>query len=274
VKYYSRFTDRRNLYVITHGRQDYAHDIAAGCNIIEVNRRAPYRAMDSDRFHLVNHFCSGLNYMVDWVIYNDVDELLVLDPDMGTDLVGYLEALDTRRQVVSALGVEIIHRVDLESDYDPSRDMLAQRRFVRLNAWYCKPCVTSIPLRWGPDGHGSEHGTYTLSDDLYLFHLKWFDQKFHMDRHQDRLNMRGKNADGSNLVFGSGSWGWSKFEYQRISNDYLRFTIESKGTGFDFTEERKRLRETFVQGKTGFYSTNWFVDGDLRVLPERFVGLF
>lgn len=274
VKYYSRFTERRNLYVITHGPQDYAHEIAAGCNIVEVNRRAPYRAMDSDRFHLVNHFCSGLNYMFDWVVYNDVDELLVLDPEVGPDPVAYIDALDTRQEVVSALGVEIIHRVDLESDYDPRRAMLAQRKYMRLNAWYCKPCVTSIPLRWGPDGHGSEHGTYNLSDDLYLFHLKWFDQKFHTDRHQDRLNMRGKNADGSDLVFGAGSWSWSKFEYQRISNDYLRFSVEKKGKGFDFSQERARLKESFVEGRTGFYATDWFVDGDLRILPERFVGLF
>lgn len=274
VKYYSRFTDRRNLYVITHGPQDYAHDIAAGCNIVEVNRRAPYRAMDSDRFQLVNHFCSGLNFMFDWVVYNDVDELLVLDPEVGPDPVAHIEGLDRRLEVVSALGVEVIHRVDLESDYDPRRPILSQRKHMRINAWYCKPCITSIPLRWGPDGHGSEHGTYNLSDDLYLFHLKWFDQKFHTDRHADRLAMRGTNADGSDLVFGAGSWGWSKFEYQRISNDYLRFTIEKKGKGFDFTEERKRLKESFVQGRTGFYSTDWFVDGDLRILPERFVGLF
>lgn len=274
VKYYSRFTDRRNLYVITHGPQDYAHDIAAGCNIIEMHRRAPYRAMDSDRFQMVNHFCSGLNFMFDWVVYNDVDELLVLDPDVGPDPVAYIEALDTRQQVISGLGVEVLHRVDLESDYDPSRPILSQRKFMRINAWYCKPCLTSIPLRWGPDGHGSEHGTYRLSDDLYLFHLKWFDQKFHTDRHQDRLDMRGTNDDGSDLVFGAGSWGWSKFEYQRISNDYLRFTIEEKGKGFDFSEERRRLKESFVEGKTGFYSTDWFVGGDLRVLPERFIGLF
>lgn len=274
VRYYSRFTDRRNLYVITHGPQDYAHEIAAGCNIIEVNRRAPYRSMDQDRFQLVNHLCSGLNYMFDWVVYNDVDELLVLDPALGDDLIGYIEGIDRRTKVVSPLGVEVLHRVDLESDYDPSRAMLAQRKYMRVNAWYCKPCLTQIPLQWGPDGHGSEHEVYTLSEDLYLFHLKWFDQQFHIDRHQDRLNMRGTNEDGSALVFGAGSWGWSKFEYQRISNDYLRFTIEKKGTGFDFTQERERLKRSYVKGKTGFYSTDWFVDGDLRILPDRFVGLF
>ncbi|MEM1077909.1 MAG: glycosyltransferase family 2 protein [Pseudomonadota bacterium] len=274
VRYYSRFTDRRNLYVITHGPQDYAHEIAAGCNIIEVNRRAPYRSMDQDRFQLVNHLCSGLNYMFDWVVYNDVDELLVLDPTLGKDLIGYIEGIDRRTKVVSPLGVEVLHRVDLESDYDPNRPMLSQRKYMRVNAWYCKPCLTQIPLQWGPDGHGSEHETYTLSEDLYLFHLKWFDQQFHIDRHQDRLNMRGTNEDGSALVFGAGSWGWSKFEYQRISNDYLRFTIEKKGKGFDFTQERERLRTSYVKGKTGFYSTDWFVDGDLRILPERFIGLF
>lgn len=274
VKYYSRFTERRNLYVITHGPQEYAHEIAEGCNIIEVNRRAPYKSMDSDRFHLVNHFCSGLNFMFDWVVYNDVDELLVLDPEVGSDPVAYIEGIDTRIKVVSALGIEIVHRVDLESDFDSTRKMLAQRKFVRVNAWYSKPCLTQVPLRWAPDGHGSEYADYSLSDDLYLFHLKWFDQDFHTNRQQDRLNMRGTNEDGSELIFGAGSWGWSKFDYQRVRNDFLRLPIEKKGKGFDFAEQRKRLRDSYAKGRTGFYSTDWFVDGDLRILPERFIGLF
>lgn len=275
VKYYSRFTERRNLYVITHGPQDYAHDIAAGCNVVEMHRRPAYRAMDSDRFHMVGHFCSGLTYMFDTVVYNDVDELVVLDPDAGTDLVGHIEAVHPKIKVISPLGLEIIHRVDLESDFDPSRAMLAQRKFVRVNSWYCKPCITRVPLVWGPDGHGAAHDTYTLSDDLYLFHLKWFDQKFHTDRHQDRVNMRGRDADGSEVVFGSGSWGWSKFEYQRISNDYLNFTIEAKGEGFDFEAQKTRLRNSFRLGNDlGMYKTDWFADGDLRVIPERFIGLF
>lgn len=275
VEYYAARTARRNLYVITHGPQDYAHEIAEGCNVIEVNRRAAYRSMDQDRFQLVNHLCSGLNHMFDWVVYNDVDELIVLDPEKGDDLIGYIEGLHPGRPVVSLLGLELIHRVDMEPDFDSRRGILAQRQFVRLNAWYCKPCLTSIPLVWGPDGHGSQHDRYTLSEDLFLFHLKWFDQDFHIRRHEDRIAMRGEGvAPGEEVVIGAGSWGWSKFEYQRICNDFLSYSIEKRGKGLDFDAQRQRLRNSFTRGNTGFYTTDWFAEGDLRVLPERFSGLF
>jgi hypothetical protein len=42
----------------------------------------------------------------------------------------------------------------------------------------------------------------------------------------------------------------------------------------DFDAQRQRLRNSFTRGKTGFYTTDWFAEGDLRVLPERFSGLF
>ena len=52
---------------------------------------------------------------------------------------------------------------DLESDYDYSRDMFAQRQFVRFNGWYMKPSVTGIPIIWGRTGtvHPMTRSTWT-----------------------------------------------------------------------------------------------------------------
>jgi hypothetical protein len=273
VRYYSRHTDRRNLHVITHGPQPYVEEIAQGCTIIEIERDPRNPRLDQDRFAFINHYCGELTASHHRVIYNDVDEIIVLDPDFGTDLVGAIEALPVEDRVVTPLGLEIIHRPDMESDYDYSRGMFNQRRLVRINGWYTKPCITNTPVIWGPDGHGSSHPAISLSNRLYLFHLKWFDEAFHVRRHQDRLKLRFKDDEGREVIVGAGSWGWSEQTYRLVTNSFLRMTIDRDGLGFDFSSQRARILRSFSGNERGMFKIDWFAGGDLRVLPERFVGL-
>lgn len=273
VRHYSRYTDRTNLHVITHGPQPQAHVTAAGCTMVELDRDPRNPRLDQDRFAFINEYCAGMTKTHDRVIYNDVDEIIVLDPAHGDDLVGYIEALPASVGVITPLGLEIIHRPDLESDYDHSRGMFAQRKYVRVNGWYTKPCITNVPVVWGPDGHGSSHPALHLDDRLYVFHLKWFDERFHVRRHQDRLKFRFKDDEGKEVIIGAGSWGWSEQTYRLVTNSFLRCTVDKGRQGFDFTPHRSRINGSFVGNDRGMYKIDWFVDGDLRILPERFVGM-
>lgn len=273
VRYYARLTDLRNLHVITHGPQPNAHVLAEGCKIIEIERDPKNPRLDQDRFAFINEYCSSLTKEHDRVIYNDVDEIVVLDPECGRDLVGYIESIPAHVRVVTPLGLEILHRPDLESDYDYSRGMFDQRRFVRMNGWYTKPCITNTDIVWGPDGHGSSHPEMALDDNLYLFHLKWFDHAFHIKRHLDRLKLRFKDENGEEVIVGAGSWSWSERTYQLVTNSFLRTSIDKNDLGFDFSIQRDRIRTSFKGNEKGMYKIDWFVDGDLRVLPERFIGL-
>ncbi len=274
VRYYAQFTARENLHIITHGPQPYAHEIAKGCTIIEIERDPLNPRLDQDRFVMICDYVAELTKTHERVIYNDVDEIVVLDPDVGSDPVAYIAALPAEQQVVTPLGLEIVHRPDLESDYDYGRKMLYQRRFIRVNGWYTKPCITNCPVIWGPDGHGSSHPVIHLDPNLYLFHLKWFDQAFHTNRHLDRLKLRFKDHEGEEVIIGAGSWGWSEQTYKLISNSFLRMSIDRNDKGFDYEDHRKRITSSFVGNDKGMYKIDWFVDGDLRELPERFIGLF
>lgn len=273
-EYYRNYVPSEDIYVITHGLQPSAEMIAEGCNIVLLERDPKNPHLDRDRFKFINNFCADLTTKYDRVVYNDVDELIALDPDIGDNPVSYILSLPADQQVVSPLGLEIIHRPDLEGSYDYSRAVLSQRRFVRVNGWYTKPCITSVPVIWGPDGHGSSHPELHLDDSLYLFHLKWFDYGFHVQRHKDRLKMRFNDENGREVVIGAGSWGWSEMTYQIFTNAFLRMSLDRGSRGFDFSAHRKRIIDSFIFNALGVYKIDWFADGDLRVIPERFVGLF
>lgn len=273
VDYYARYTERKNLFVISHGPQDYVQDIARGCTIIEVNRREHYPGMDSDRWNFVTKFASGLTHMYDNVIYNDVDEVVVLDPEAGDDVIDYIERIPPEREVITPFPVELVHRRDHEHDFDYSRPMLAQRRFVRVNARYAKPCITRKEIFWNPDGHASDYPKLFLDDNLYLFHLKWFDTNFHCERHNLRAQMTCIDAAGNVVNIGAGTWSRGMDSYRFMADQVLDQPIDASAVGFDFDRARHKLRESFT-GEGTRYSSSMFVLHELRTVPDRFVGLF
>jgi len=273
VDYYSRFTDRKNLFIISHGPQEYVEDIARGCNIMQVNRHEPYAGMDSDRWSFITKFGSGLTHMYDNVIYNDVDEVVVLDPTAGSNVIDYIENIPREREVITPFPVEVVHRRDIEHDYDYSLKMLAQRKFVRVNGRYAKPCITRRDIFWNPDGHASNYPKLFLDDNLYLFHLKWFDTKFHFMRHDLRSQMNCVNAAGTVVNIGAGTWSRGMESYRFMADNVLDQPIEAFGQGFDFKMDRYKLCASFTGGKDR-YSSSMYVQRELRIVPERFVGLF
>ncbi|MCV2868327.1 hypothetical protein OEW28_06765 [Defluviimonas sp. WL0002] len=272
-RYYAQYTDRKNLHVITHGPQPNAAKIAPGCTFLECPRDPRNPRLDQDRFAFINDYCAGLTKTHDRVIYNDVDEIVVLDPGVGSDLVGYIEAIAPDIGVITPLGLEIIHRPDIENDYDFTRPLFSQRKFVRVNGWYTKPCITNVPVVWGPDGHGSSHPHIHVDENLFVFHLKWFDKTYHVNRHKERLAYRFKDDNGEEVIIGAGSWSWSALTYKIVTNSLLRMSFDKNGKGFDFSAQRERVRNSFVENDRGMHKIDWFVESDMRELPERFVGL-
>jgi len=275
VNHYAKFVDRSDLHIITHGPQPQIKDIVKGCTVLECPRD-PDKNIDHQRFPFIMDYCKTLFADYEWVIFNDVDEVLVLDPIAGDDMAAYIRTVPKKHKVISSLGLEIIHRQEHENDYDYSRPMFSQRKWVRANGWYSKPNTTRIPLFWGPDGHGSSHGKLYLDENMYLFHMKWFDTTFHIKRYQERVKLKYKDEHGTEHFGGAGSWAWTENTYKIMTNSHLRLSEDRLGLGFNFDAERKLLRDSF--GPAGpenieRYKASFFVRGDLREIPERFVGI-
>lgn len=271
VNYYSKYTDRQNLFVVTHGHQPY---VPEGCTIVPVHRRPAYANMDVDRWHFVSEFCSSLTHMFDTVIYNDVDEILAVDPKIASNPLDYIDTVSDEK-VLSAFALEIMHRWTEEHDLDFTRPILNQRKYVRSNFAYCKPCVVRRPVVWVPDGHGIMHQPQlNLIDHLYLFHLKWVDRQFHIDRYERRYRMHGMTQGGEAVHIGAGTWIKSQAQYLRMTDSIEDMPIEKWGQGLDFDDERRLFHEQYHGSKSGRFMASRRVGRELRILPERYVGLF
>lgn len=111
VRYYAKHMNRANLHIITHGPgQDYVHEMGHGCKILECPRDPLNPRLDQDRFAFISDYCSELTKTFDRVIYNDVDEIIILDPAHGGELVEYIEAIPSDVRVITPLGLEIVHQ--------------------------------------------------------------------------------------------------------------------------------------------------------------------
>lgn len=275
LAYYERFVPRTNLHIVTHGPQPNVHEIARGCTIVEAPRDPRDAQMERQRFDFISKYCSAQTEHHDRVVFNDVDEMVVLDPSIGDNLAEYLSGIDASIRVVTPLGIEIIHRTDLENDFDFGRGVFAQRRFVRTSGWYCKPCIINTEMIWGPDGHGSSFPEFHHDENLFLVHLKWFDQTFHRARHRERVNMWFTDDSGTHVRIGGGSWQWDDKTYEIAANQFLGYSIDKHDRGWDFSDIRGRLHDSFglYTKRPERYKVDWFVSTDLREVPERFVGV-
>ena len=169
LRYYGSQVARGNLYVIDHGSSDGSTSGLSPANVIRIPR-TPQN--DRQRSAMIHHFVAGLLMYHDTVIYVDVDEFLVPDPRRHASLAAFCAR--RRAPVVTAIGLNVIHRAEREARLDPDRPVLAQRRWCRLISSMCKPSVTSRPVRFADGFHGCDHPP--VFEDLFLFHLRYFDR--------------------------------------------------------------------------------------------------
>lgn len=125
------------------------------------------------RVRLVSGLAAGLLAAYDVVIYTDVDEFIVPDPDRYHGLVDYLNR-GKARPVVAPLAFDIVQHPELEGRLDPDRPVLAQRRYLKHSPGMCKPLVLRARLGWRREFHAVT-ASYTIDRDLLLFHLKFAD---------------------------------------------------------------------------------------------------
>jgi len=270
LRYYGALFGRENLYVINHGRGAGVAELAEGCNIIGLPGD-PHKNFDMKRWRLLNGIVGGLKSYYKHVIVGDVDELLVIDPEKGRTLV---EFLDVRRadQVLAPLGLELIHRIDLEPD--PIRDrILGPRRHVRIAPHYSKPCVISTGTKIARGGHFAQYPKLNTPEALYLFHLKFCD----FEEYSAAMNRRNAVTSAIGAEISDASIGRHWFASERGEDRALfdGFAQMSMVDGFDMQAYRKHMHNTFkLRGDTGFYEFDRPEYDAQYELPERFSGVF
>jgi hypothetical protein len=266
ARHYSAQVGPKHCYVIDHGSDDGSCDALEGTNVVAIPR-SPYDDERNARF--ISGFCSSLLEWYDFVLHADVDEFLAADPARYSSLANYCASCD--HDVVTAMGFNIVHTSD-DSAVDTTATILEQRKWMCFSAALSKPALTRRPLVWNPGFHRIDD-VEPRFDDLYLFHLRFFDQNVGLRRLEKTRSQPWADPEAC----------W----WQRIPDDdclqmFARYDNRAKNAEIEVSKDSPAVLEAISQtlgssgGRIGEPDTFdlHYEGAHLWPIPERFRPLF
>lgn len=269
LRHYGDVLGRENCYVINHGRGEAVADLAKGCNVIGIPGD-PHPNFDMKRWRMLNNFVQGLRCYYNHIIIGDVDELVIVDPDDGRNLLEYLTDQPQKR-MLTPLGLEVIHRIDLEPEAITDH-IIGPRRHVRLAPHYSKPCIVSHGAKIARGGHFTQFDRLIAPDELFLMHLKFCD----FSEYSSVMNARNQVTQDVGVSVKEAAIGRHWFAEARGEDRAVFEAFEhlDQHEGFDLGWVRKRMHRSWgPRGDTGFFQFNRPEYDAQFVLPDRFIGV-
>jgi hypothetical protein len=206
------------------------------------------------------------------VAYTDVDEILVADPALGRTVV---EALSTARRPVSyAVGLEIIHRTDVEpGTLDPARPILQQRQHFRTTTYHSKPSVVTGPIVWDRGGHFCETPGLHFLEGLHSIHLRFYDEALFRARARSRRLTT--KAPGVVNRRPHRRWRVSDEGIESVLDEFRRMKLPASRSLSTFLP-RLLMRATFRRSSRNrrMHKYRTWASTRLQRLPERFLDQF
>lgn len=269
LRHYGGQFGRENCYIINHGRGTAVSEMAEGCNVIGIPGD-PHKNFDMKRWRLLNGLVEGLRAYYKHVIVGDVDELVVLDPEEGSDLKEWLAQMPGK-QVLTPLGLEVIHRIDLEPEAIDGA-ILGPRMHVRPAPHYSKPCVVSFGTKIARGGHFTQYDRLHTPEALYLLHLKFCDFQNYCATMDQRNAVTGAlKAEIRDIAIGKHWFAEARGEDRSVFEAFEALEMQPE---FNPGPLRRKMHRTWKpRNDTGFWQ---FDRPDYNMqfrLPERFAGV-
>jgi hypothetical protein len=273
IDHYAQFVPKSQLFILVDGAHRSLPPQAQGCQVIVLPHVTPGPGWDRARWQMISSFTATLLHRFDVVAFNDVDEILLADPDCGQDLLTLLMRAQ-QVGVISPFALELLHRTDLEPTPLHARaPVLSQRRYARINASYCKPCITARPLNWSIGGHYSDFEALNLDPHLYLLHLRFADRDMLLARQNSRQALMTPTADGAEVVAGAG-WAKGAKEMEHFLQSFVDAGPPIDGD-FSFDWQRKRITKSWAHDETaGIWRHDKLHNRKTYTIPPRFAALF
>ena len=86
------------------------------------------------------------------VLAMDIDEFLLIDPNLNQSLFDYLNQ-EFKYSSLSGLGLDVGQHPITEKQLDLNKKFLSQRSYALLSDRYTKPIVSFKPINWGSGFH-------------------------------------------------------------------------------------------------------------------------
>jgi hypothetical protein len=169
-RHYIKLTDPINIFLIDHESEDgsvYEMARKYRCQAIRIPRGF---SDESNMRRYCEYFQRFLLTKYKWVIYADIDELLV--HENGLDHFKQLLKNESWSGIfVPEHGYEVFHHPDFEPELDYARLIGEQRNFLHPNKAYAKPTIASDKAFWGPGFHYALNLNQRVVPGLWMIHL-------------------------------------------------------------------------------------------------------
>jgi len=209
LRHYEAQVGLADCYVLDHGSTDGSTD-KIGANVVRLPR-SPFD--ETARAVMISGYCADLLQYYDSVLYTDADELVIADPDIAENLREYA-MLGGGPEIVTCLGLDVVHDEATEGPLDPAVSVLTQREWFWPFPMLCKPTFIRSPYVWGPGFHPRDEEPRFAG--LYLLHIAYADMTL-VARRQAKRNLTPPMHGGDhhriepeaimNLIRGQIPWG-------------------------------------------------------------------
>ena len=179
VDYYAGQLGRENLFVFAHGDDPMVSRVAEGCRIYGLPRSRVDALFARRKSDLAAGAVSFLLAEYKTVIVGDVDEMVIVDPAKGGQLLDYVEARRGRNQSLKPFNLDLLDDPDAGA-LDLTQPIFAQRTMSRTRYQFCKPVIVSDRIEFAAGFHYSNHYP-ELAEDAYLVHLHFADRAINQE---------------------------------------------------------------------------------------------
>lgn len=272
VRHYGAQFGREHLYVLSHGGDPEHERIAEGCNVIRLPRDPTMFRLDRRRWAFLSQFASGMQRYYNWIFVGDVDEVVIVDPDVAPDLISYMNRFEGNDvpHSICPFALELIHNPALETDpIAEDAPILSRRRNFRANANYAKPCIIRRDVAFTIGGHANNHLPRYLDPHLYLLHLRFFDYDITCERLGERKEMREVMTGDKDPATVGHAWGKDLINFKELAKGVpLREDAELS----EFRAKMQAEQQLLHEGRVAFWGAGR--SKTLYRLPDRFTGVF
>jgi len=236
--YYSTLFGADNCFIVDHGSDkvspyDALKEFSANAalNIITIPFTNPCASrenlniknhFDHYRFAALSSFINGLLNYYDVVIYNDSDEIFLVDPLLHANLKDFILS-QARFSGLCGVGIEVVHDYNSEPKYNPHEFLLAQRKKFVVRIHHSKPHIIGRPCRIMAHGMDKE---FSISRGLFLAHLKFFDRDYLLEK-----QVATQNSYHAGLGDRQSRWRFNDAEITEHLNEMLARPLSSYDIG-------------------------------------------
>lgn len=260
IRHYNKFIDVQ-LIVIDNGSTDGSTDNIPD-NVEKITFPHKEKIRDTLRITSISDLQNSLINYYNCVIYTDVDEFLVVDPELETDLISIIK--DHQSQVISPIGLNLIQKLDREVEIDFDKSILNQRKHVIFTSAYSKPIITREKTRWMPGFHGCSQWP-RVCPSIFLFHLRLVDLEFSLRRTEQRLE---RTPEG--VIWDV--WGRTRDQMVSYFNKYSAMQIVDVAENFKFDDLIAKAMDNVAFSPDKTLKRLGHVESpSMHIVPEKFV---